>query len=291
MQSDSTSDPRGTLIVTRYPNEKSNRPNSKQRGTFNDLAVELKTHHRTICSIKSCEGKTCPYKHGRAFAAHELKSGTTRATANVLRIWAAIFDLDDLTPDQAKDLIRRLMASGLACVVSSTHSHRPGAPKLRLAIELSRPVSPVEWPAVWEAINKGLELRADANARDPARLFFAPTCPSDVKPFAWSRAGAPYDVEAALFDVPPVLPRVAMSGGDWVGVLDSLREGNRDNGLTRLAGVLFRELSPRLAEALIHSVNSSHCRPPLDSAQVEKIAASVARRELARGPQFVGGRR
>lgn len=281
-----------TIILTRYPSETSSRPSAKARGTFPDVVEMLSTHQLTICTAANCAGKDCPHKRGRAFSFAELHRGTTRASVNVLRVWVAVFDLDDLTVEEARALVRRLKASGYAGVLSSTHSHRPGAPKLRLGLELSRPATAAEWPVLWAALNMALELKADPQARDASRLYFEPTCPSDVKPFAWSQAGAPVDVDAVIAAAPP-LPstssRPRLTGAEWIALLDQLGEGNRDSGLTRLAGVLFRELAePRLAELLLHAANARFCKPPLADDQVAKIASSIARRE-ARSFSVAGG--
>lgn len=59
-------------------------------------------------------------------------------------------------------------------------------------------------------------------------------------------------------------------------------EGNRDNALTSLAGKLRRQgLNDSEIEAALQQINSNRCNPPLDSAQVSKIARSVARYEAA----------
>jgi len=274
---------RHMVRMHRYTSEKSNRGELLE-GESADAVAMLTSHQLTICTAATCAGKDCPNKRGAAFSFAEHRQGTTRGSANVLRIHAAVFDIDHATPEQARGLLARLKASGLACVLSSTHSHRPGAPRLRLVIFLNRPALAAEWPALWHAINAGLELNADSSAQDPARLYFMPTSPADVKPIAWSQPGQPLDVDLFLIDAPAAPParKAPLSGVEWLGQLERLGEGNRDNGLTRLAGLLIRALPPELAEQLIHSVNATHCRPPLDEAQVNKIVSSVARREAER---------
>lgn len=271
------------LRSLRYPSEKSNRGELLE-GTWADVVAMLTSHQLTICTSATCTGKDCPHKRGAAFSFAEQRPGTTRANADVLRVWAAVFDVDHATPEQARAILDRLKASGLACVLSSTHSHRPGAPRFRLVIRLNRPAAVAEWPALWAAINAAFELNADSSAQDPARLYFMATCPADVKPIAWSQEGDPLDVDLFLLDAPevPQKRRQPLSGADWLQHLANLGEGNRDNGLTQLAGLLIRALPPALAEELIHLVNDARCKPPLDSSQVDKIVGSVARREAQR---------
>lgn len=272
-----------TVIRTQFASETSNRPSSVTRGEWSLVVDMLKTHQITICSAETCGGD-CPHKRGRSYNFAELRAGTTRSSENVVRVWVALFDLDDLTTTQARDLMRRLKTAGCSYVLSSTHSHRPGAPKLRLAFELNRPATAAEWSSLWASINARFDLRADPSTKDPARLYFEPTCPSDVKPLAWSQDGEPLDVDVLLLDAPAVAAarKLPLSGAEWVGLLENLGEGNRDNGLTQLAGLLIRDLPPALAEQLIHAVNTTWCKPPLSVKQVDKIVGSVARREAQR---------
>lgn len=281
-----------SIPLTRYSGLTSVRPQAVLLGTFDDLREMMSRHQLAICRAETCNTE-CPCKlSGNLFAPHRLKPGKTCSAENVETIGAALFDIDDATTDQAKEAIGCVRAAGIAAFFSSTHSHRRGAPRLRAGLKLSRLVTGSEWSALWPVLNQRFGLRADPKTRDPSRRFFEPSCPSDVKPFVWSQSGDPVDVDEALRNAPVrAIVRAPLTGGEWVELMNSLQQGNRDNGLTKLAGVLFRELPALLAEALLYSVNSSHCRPPLDSAQVNKIVASVARRELARGPAFVGGRR
>jgi hypothetical protein len=248
------------------------RPHRRLVGSFADVREMFSSHQYAICTRETCSTECQCKLSGELFAFHTLKPGKIRSAENVDTVSAACFDIDGSTPDQARAFIGRVRQEGLSAVVSSTHSHRPEAPKLRAFLMLNRAVSAAEWPALWHVLNERFEIRADPKTRDPSRMFFMPSCPSDARPFVWSQVGASIDVNEALRNVPvrPIV-RAPLSGGEWVELLNALKQGNRDNGLTKLAGVLFRELPPRLAEALLHSVNSSHCRPPLDSTQVNKM--------------------
>ncbi|GGY81990.1 AAA family ATPase [Marinobacter zhanjiangensis] len=59
-------------------------------------------------------------------------------------------------------------------------------------------------------------------------------------------------------------------------------DGNRDVALTSLAGTLRRQgFKENEIEAALQEINRSRCQPPLDSAQVSKIARSVGRYDAA----------
>jgi hypothetical protein len=104
--------------------------------------------------------------------------------------------------------------------------------------------------------------------------------------YRWAPGCAPW--ETPLSPAPKwVLERATMpktegarrSGSEWASLFSNLGEGNRDIGLTTLAGILFRELDPMLAYQLLHVTNEARCKPPLSSEQVDKIASSIGGRE------------
>ncbi|GAB4184039.1 MAG: hypothetical protein OHK0024_24080 [Thalassobaculales bacterium] len=60
-------------------------------------------------------------------------------------------------------------------------------------------------------------------------------------------------------------------------------EGRRNETVARLAGYLFGcDVDARLVLALAQSWNRTHCRPPLDDAEVVRTVDSIAKRELAK---------
>ena len=60
-------------------------------------------------------------------------------------------------------------------------------------------------------------------------------------------------------------------------------EGTRDCTITKLAGhLLRRRIDPFVALELLQSWNATRCVPPLLAADIERIVASVASRELRR---------
>jgi hypothetical protein len=69
---------------------------------------------------------------------------------------------------------------------------------------------------------------------------------------------------------------------DWRKVVrQGVDEGQRDNTVTRFFGYLLsRRVDPFVALELVHLWNAAHCRPPLPTADIERIADSIAGREL-----------
>lgn len=76
--------------------------------------------------------------------------------------------------------------------------------------------------------------------------------------------------------------RPAAGEGSRVAMLAAgIASGQRNQALTSLIGhLLAHDIDVHLAAHLLHLVNKSACRPPLDAIEVEKIVASIAGREL-----------
>jgi hypothetical protein len=134
-------------------------------------------------------------------------------------------------------------------------------------------------------LGRGIDLKAVGGY-----LVLPPSLHPSGKRYRWAPGCAPW--ECPLAPAPAWLleravtrkatERAPLTGREWVALLESLAEGNRDVGLTRIGGLFFRSLPPALAAELLHAINHGYCMPPLGSAQVEKICESLARRELAR---------
>ncbi len=77
--------------------------------------------------------------------------------------------------------------------------------------------------------------------------------------------------------------RSAEPAETWIGMVrDGLREGERNSGLSRLIGhLLARDVDARLAAELAHLVNA-RSRPPLTTAEVDRVVMSIAGREIRR---------
>ena len=128
---------------------------------------------------------------------------------------------------------------------------------------------------------------SDPNAKDLSRVLRLPGF--------YHRKGAPHLVriveeshqqphsrEALLEAVPPVerkaAPQVGADGRE-------IPEGNRNGHLTSLAGTMRRRgMSEDSIAAALHAENQLRCHPPLDQAEVQGIAHSIARYEPAEDP-------
>ena len=110
------------------------------------------------------------------FVGGTLKSGR-RKLENV--VWRQLLTLDI---DYAKGDIWAAVETMFchACVMYSTHKHRPGSPRLRLVMPLTRPITPDEYPAVARrvAADFGIDF-FDDTTYEPHRLMYWPSTPRD----------------------------------------------------------------------------------------------------------------
>lgn len=211
------------ITIALYASEESTRPEVATE-TWDTLCAALSTHERGDCTLATCvqhrvaalrekgvdirrephksdpqfddlrhaSREGCAAKLGSAWSPVRMLPGARRGNAGVQAVTLAVFDLDHVTQTQLEAVAERL--EGYACLLHSTHSHRPPHDQcLRLVMPLARPVSPGEWASVRAAAIAHFGLPADRAASDPARLFFFPRAPQDAPVFAASSSGRPLD--------------------------------------------------------------------------------------------------
>jgi hypothetical protein len=75
-------------------------------------------------------------------------------------------------------------------------------------------------------------------------------------------------------------PRSTTPLDSWLTlVAGGVREGGRNDAITRLAGKLLRHLPPQLVLELVLAFNDARCQPPLSSQEVTRTVNSIASRE------------
>lgn len=128
-----------------------------------------------------------------------------------------------------------------------------------------------------DVLGPGLEVKASSG------YFVA--CPSvfEGKPYSWALGYAPDEHELLPFpdclrallkvkDAPVAAQPPIRSGGD------TILEGARNATLASLAGSLRRRgLGREAIESALLGVNRAACQPPLDEAEVRRIAISISR--------------
>lgn len=108
------------------------------------------------------------------FVGGSLKGGRRKAEAIMQRRLLTL-DLDDV-PRDADPWDTVVLVLGCAAVLYSTHSHRPEAPRLRLVMPLSRPVSPEEYSAIARKVAQDIGIdMCDNTTYEPHRLMYWPS--------------------------------------------------------------------------------------------------------------------
>lgn len=122
-------------------------------------------------------------KDGKLFSPCKYGEGQTRGNDHVVEVTMLVLDFDDGTPyEDFKEFWR-----DLEHVAYSTYSHTPEHPKWRAVFPLLEPCPGKEWSDVYErlhmAVGKGV---SDPSCKDPARIYYTPSCPPDRTGDAWT---------------------------------------------------------------------------------------------------------
>lgn len=225
------------------------------------------------------------------FSPVRLKVGTTRADENVIAISCLVIDLDGVPLDVVRNRINDLEWSA-----HTTHSHTAQNPCWRIIFPLAHDVPSSEWGRFWtpavDALTGGL---ADQSCKNPSRFYFLPSAHPDrtpevstehntgrwVDPDDYLKAPA-VPSPVVILGAPQMLELKSNLVGGKIDLGAEIQHGERNNGLTRVAGHFAREglLGAELFER-IQAHNLAKCKPPLCVAEVKVICESVAKRELA----------
>lgn len=124
-----------TLKITKFPNPQARRK-SDLRVSLRDLAEKLPGR---VAASKA----DLPLLKLASFGDAKTAKGSLRNNANVLTIDGVEGDYDDERMSVA-DAAKRLRKAGLAAVIYTSPSHRPGKPRWRVLCPTSRPLPPTE---------------------------------------------------------------------------------------------------------------------------------------------------
>lgn len=111
-----------------------------------------------------------------------------------------VADLDQLLPEDTKALHEWCEKAGLSCVLATTFSHSPDAPRMRMWIRTSRPVTKEEHPFLHRSFAAIFPFKLDGSLAKPSQPIFLPSCPPARANIAFAREypGRPVDVDVML---------------------------------------------------------------------------------------------
>lgn len=143
--------------------------------------------------------------------AHYPEGTAARGKDHVLTLAFGVLDLDDVTPGQLLDVLRRV--DGYNAVLYSTWSHADnvnasGLWRVRICVEFSRPVTNQEWKTVWSKFVNHFNAPTDPSCKDSGRAYYGAFAPPGTERDAeWAVfAGRPLDVDALRTSASPGAP-------------------------------------------------------------------------------------
>lgn len=143
------------------------------------LAVPARGAETMEAYLRLSKGQQDALKDVGGFVGGSLRDGRRKASC-VLSRDVVTLDLDSIPPSGRDDALRRLESLGCGYAVYSTRKHRPDAPRLRVLLPLSRPVTADEYQPMARKMAEFLGLEwCDPTTFEASRLMYWPSCCSD----------------------------------------------------------------------------------------------------------------
>lgn len=141
-------------------------------------------------------------------------------------------------PVTARQVLGELRRHGVASMLATTYSHKPGWIKFRVVIPLARAIPGSVWPDFAEQAIDALGLRRlaygmDLSAsKDPARMYYWPSAPTGEECHVVELHGTPLDLPTPA--ARPTVRLVSSSGSDsWLKAYADLKTLDLANLLRR----------------------------------------------------------
>ena len=153
--------------------------------TWSKLVERFSRTTRTAESFseyrKSTKAQRDNIKDVGGFVGGSIKQGRRKA-GNIANRSMLTLDLDEINGTADDVWADITVLYGFSCVVYSTHSHAPDAPRLRLVIPLGRPVMGDEYQAISRKLAEAIGIdRFDDTTYEPHRLMYWPSTSQDAE--------------------------------------------------------------------------------------------------------------
>ncbi len=161
--------------------------NSRMEKRWNNVEMELEEFRERISHtirtaetveqyMKMTKAKQDAIKDVGGYVAGRLKGGRRKKDSVEYRTMI-VEDMDHAVPGVIEQIE---MLYNYRCLIYSTHKHTPENPRYRLAIPLSRPVSPDEYVAIARKVAEDIGIEMfDDTTYEPSRLMYWPSTSAD----------------------------------------------------------------------------------------------------------------
>lgn len=156
---------------------------AQQKMLWSEFVSKLSNPQRTsesLAEYKSwTKSKQDELKDVGGFVGGTLKDGRRKNDFAGER-YLITLDADQIAPGSTQTVINRVSGLGCAYAIYSTRKHEEAAPRLRIVLPISRPVSPDEYEAISRKIASliGIEI-FDPTTFEAVRLMYWPSCSAD----------------------------------------------------------------------------------------------------------------
>jgi predicted P-loop ATPase len=206
-----------------------------------------------------------------------------RATTNVRSLSAAVLDYD------GGATIAEAVGTWRACFgfLHTTKSNTPEAPRFRVVLPFSRPVTPGEYQRIWKVLDARTGHTIDRATKDPCRFWYEPGSEHPEHFETRNLEGAPLDPDELLCEVPPPVPAtppppvmVSAAKGrpdaetravKYLEKLPPAIQGKNGSGATFAACEAVAngfDLGPEVASRLVFEHYNPRCVPPWSDAEL-----------------------
>ena len=180
--------------------------NSRMEKRWNNVEMELdefierishtiRTAETVEQYMKMTKAKQDAIKDVGGYVAGRLKGGRRKKDSVEYRTMI-VEDMDHAVPGVIEQIE---MLYNYRCLIYSTHKHTPENPRYRLAIPLSRPVSPDEYVAIARKVAEDIGIEMfDDTTYEPSRLMYWPSTSADGEFLFRDIEGEPLDPDDVL---------------------------------------------------------------------------------------------
>ncbi len=125
--------------------------------------------------------KATPSKEGAILWSPVILGDMARRSSSVTHVTALVYDFDNGALWEDTTCIP--LVAGMRYWAYTTHSHTPEHHKFRLVLAVDEAIPIDLYPVVWRGFARMIGWQVDQACKDPARLYYTPSCPLGSDPW------------------------------------------------------------------------------------------------------------